>query len=213
MNENTKRVREKDFNKWTKKDLCYSSMEVKELTDISLRTLRYRIKEVHELVGKIDNIFYQKNDDWVIHQSMVHHFLRKTKRKKVANVYQIDWKTFVTWIPEINYSKEYHSQIIRLIMDIFPNNLFLPVIETTEKGINHVHILSDLDERTLIKSVKKVMTNYWTFWECRIDVEPIRDKILSVNYILKDKMAFKTIYKRNRLLESVINKYQDEKFY
>lgn len=211
MNESVKKDIEKFYKK--RKPITYNKNEIKEIAGISLRTYKYRIKELKQKYEGIPNLFEMKKNEWRVHQDLIHHFFRKTKKKKVTSVYQINWKTFITWVPGDNFSEDYHSHLIKKVIDAFPGGLFLPVIEKTEAGVNHVHMICDLDEVTIGgNKINKLLKDYWEWWECRIEVEPIEDIVKAVNYTLKDKMAVKSIIKNERLLTKILNRYENEKF-
>ncbi len=199
------------FYKEQKKVITYSGKEVRELTGISLRTFRYRIEELKRFKG-IENYLEKRKNQWVIHQDLIHHFFHKTKRKEATNVYQIDWKTFITWAPGTDYPKEYHSHIIRQVINKFPNGLFLPVIEETDKGVNHVHMICDVDDVIMEKKIKEILEDYWHWWDYRLEVEPIQDVVLAVNYITKDQLAAKSVMKNEELITKILKQYENEKF-
>lgn len=193
-----------------KKSITYSGKEVRIITGISLRTFRYRIEELREQYAGIGNLLELKKDGWIIHQDMVHHFFRKTKKRKIDNVYQVDWKTIITWAPSTDFPKEYHTHLIRQVMEAFPEGLFLPVIEQTESGVNHVHMLCTIDQVTIGNGIKDILKEYWDWWDYRIEIEPIQDVVLAVNYVLKDQLAVKSIIRNEALKTKILNRYKNE---
>jgi hypothetical protein len=211
MDEQSKTQLDKVYRE-KKKVITYSGKEVREITGISLRTFRYRMEELKKQFEGVGNLLELKKNKWVIHQDLVHHFFRKTNKKKVSSVYQINWKSFITWVPASNFPKEYHTHLIREVMKSFPNGLFLPVIEQTENGVNHVHMISNEDAATIESEIVKILKDYWHFWEYRLEVDSIKDIVLTVNYVLKDELAVKSIIKNEELITKILNRYENEKF-
>jgi hypothetical protein len=191
-----------------KHKVLYTTTEIMELTGISLRTLRYRISELRKKYKDGNTLLYKKDRHWVIDSHLAYYFFPRThKRKEPETLYDIDWKSFITWIPSGKYDKDYHSQLIKEAIELYPSGVFLPVIEETLNGINHVHMISDLDVSTLGKKIEKMLGEYWHFWEYRLEMEPILDKGSVINYLLKNEMDVKSIGKNKNIINQILKKY------
>ncbi len=192
-----------------KKQMYYSTSEVIAMTGISLRTLKYRIKEYYGISSKMKKV----NRKWQIHHDLISYFLPKSKRKNIKTVYDIEWKSFITWAPKDHYAEEYHVALIKQIIGKYPSGLFLPVIEKNKRGVNHVHMISNLEPTLIEKSIRDLLNECWSFWDFRLEVDSVQDKVLVVNYTLKDSYAVESITKDDKIITKILNQYENEKIY
>lgn len=161
----------------------YTTSEVMLKTGICLRTLRYRISKLKIKYKNIPTLLYKKDERWYIHRQILHEFVPKIRRSKT--LFNQNWKTFITWIMLDGYDDEYHIQLTKEIKQAFPMGNFDFVIEKTKKGMNHVHMVSDLERNDITPKVKKIVHNYIPEREYRLQIETIRCAALTRNYMNK----------------------------
>lgn len=102
-----------------------------KLTNLKIRQLKKRIKEVNKL-GLDSNLLYKKNNgQWSIHYSIIYLFqLKRNKNTKL--------RTELTINLEDNYDKDYYTQIAKDIAKLDKRELMF-VIEDNYKDENHIH--------------------------------------------------------------------------
>lgn len=171
------------YSERKKKDY-YSCSDVMEITGISERTLRYRLKELAELYKDVPSLINKKNRKWRIHANLVDQFLPKYE-PRVYTLANYDWKSVTTWITVDNYDEAYHRQLIYEVEQAYPDNTFHCVIEKTKKGINHVHIVSDAPSDKLYSGVTATLNQYIEPSRYRYEVEDIRNKPQIIRYLKK----------------------------
>ncbi|MBZ9630536.1 hypothetical protein LB465_07065 [Salegentibacter sp. LM13S] len=169
-----------------KRTRYYSTTQIIDMVGICKRTMRSRIKLLKEKFKNVPSKLYKENNKWYIERSIVHLFLPKYK-SRTSTVYNQNWQTFITWITKDAYDKEYHYRLIAEVQYQFPEGKFMWVIEQTENGVNHVHMVSDLPTKDIQKTINAVLNRYIPATEYRLEVAPIRNKINVIDYMLKDR--------------------------
>lgn len=169
-----------------KRTRYYSTTQVIEMVGICKRTMRSRIKELKEKYKNIPSKLYMKDNKWYVERSIVHLFLPKYK-SRISTVYNQNWQSFITWITKDAYDKEYHYRLIAEVQYQFPEGRFMWVIEQTNNGVNHAHLVSDLSPEDMQKTIHSVLNRYIPATEFRLEVAPIRDRINVIDYMLKDR--------------------------
>lgn len=189
---------------------CYNSDDLVKITGISERTLRYRISQMHETLGDSNSTMFKIDGNWHCHYTVAYHFLPKYKSRNVT-LYNLPWKNFITWVPKNDYDLEYHNQLIDMVQTHFSDSPLLSSIEKTERGINHVHMVSTLDLNILNSVITGILNEYIQPKNYRLEIEPIRDKISTINYVLKETYDIKSIIKNQSLIIKNLKLKQNEK--
>ncbi|UJH90942.1 hypothetical protein LZ575_19980 [Antarcticibacterium sp. 1MA-6-2] len=161
----------------------YTSTEVMTKLGICLRTFRYRIAKLRIKYANVPSLLYKKDNKWYIHRQLLQEFVPIKRRTKT--LFNKDWNTLVTWITRENYDGEYHVQLATEIKEAFPNGNFDYVIEQTKGGINHTHLVSDLSVQELKKPVDEIINNYIPKTDYRLQVEKVKSRALTRNYMDK----------------------------
>jgi len=154
----------------------YDTTKVLEMVGTCKRTMRSRIKQLKEKFKNLPSKLYMEDDKWNIERSIIYLFLPKYK-PKINTVYNQDWQSFITWVPKDAFDKDYHYRLIAEVQYQFPEGKFMWVMEQTDNGVNHVHMVSDLNHKDLKIGIDSVINRYIPVNEYRLEVEPIRDKI------------------------------------
>ena len=183
MNSNTKKQLE-DFYGNKKLKEYYSSNRIMELTGISERTFRYRIKELAEQYKDIPSLLHKKNRKWKIHYSLVDAFQSKYQPREFT-LYNLNWKSFITWNTKDNYPEEYHQELIKEVMDAYSDANFFSAIEKTKKGINHVHLVCDLSPDTITDKIDVILQKYIGKKGYVLEITEVIKKSQSINYLKK----------------------------
>ena len=131
MNTHTKKQLE-DFYGNKKLKEYYSSNRIMELTGISERTFRYRVKELAEQYKGVPSLLHKKDRKWRIHYSLVDAFQSKYVPREFT-LHNLSWKSFITWNTKDNYPEEYHHQLIKEVIVEFSDEL-VEVLDYIEKG-------------------------------------------------------------------------------
>lgn len=184
-----KEISEKPLHKYfneLKMKIYFSSTDIMNMTGISLRTLRYRIAELKIKYKGVKSLMFQKGNKWNIHNDIVGEFLPKYE-PRWKNLYHINWQSFITWITLNNYDMDYHKQLADELAFKNPGIRFYYVLEQTESGKYHAHLLSTGETKEIKKSLKKILDEYIPYFEYRTEVSEVRNKVMAINYLQKEK--------------------------
>ncbi len=182
---NAEKLLHKYFNE-LKMKIYFSSTDVMKITGISLRTLRYRIAELKVKYQGVKSLLFQKGNKWQIHNDIVGEFLPKYE-PRWKNLYNINWKSFITWSTLNNYDMAYHRQLADDLALKNPGIRFYYVLERTENGKYHAHLLSTGDTKDIDKSLRKILSDYIPYFEYRLEVSDVRNKVMAINYLQKEQ--------------------------
>ncbi|UAY52746.1 hypothetical protein [Ferruginibacter albus] len=164
--------------------IYYNLTQLIEITGLSPRMLKYRMKENIVKYKNIPSLLYKSGKQWRIHASIIKDFLPKRRRKK-NSILTYEWKTFATWILKDNYTADYHLELIQQIQQLIQPFKIHFTIEKSKRGIFHVHFLSDVDKSSLIVAIKQILEKYLTKNEYRVEVNEINNKYSALHYIRK----------------------------
>lgn len=156
----------------------YTTKQIKELTGIRERTLRYRLKALQPYSNNM--IKKGINEELLIHKSLIRDFIPKYKTKTATNIR--DMKTFGTWAMRDNYDVDYHTTLINEVENEGVEVLY-SVIEKTKQGINHLHFISSSSADDVFTITQKVLNQYLDRYQ--LDVQDIDNQILVYNYLRK----------------------------
>ncbi len=175
----------KYFNE-LKMKIYFSSTDVMNMTGISLRTLRYRIAELKIKYKGVTSLMFQKGNRWQIHNNIVGEFLPKYE-PRWKNLYNINWQSFITWITLNDYDMDYHRQLADDLAAKHPGIRFYYVLERTDNGKYHAHLLSTGDVKVIEESLRGILSDYIPYFEYRMEVSEVRNKVMAINYLQKEK--------------------------
>lgn len=161
----------------------YTTNEVMEKMGISLRTLRYRLKELKVKYEDVPALLYKKDNVWFIHRQLIGEFIPKIRRRKT--IYNKVWTTLITWAMIDAYDNEYHHQLAAEIKNSIPDGNFDYVIEQTKKGVNHVHMVTDKNYNEVNLTINEIISRYIPKSDYRISIEKINCGALTRNYMNK----------------------------
>lgn len=162
----------------------YTTNDVMNLTGISERTMRYRLNELSIKYENVPSLIFKNKRKWKIHSNLLEFFLPKYA-PRVLTLSNYNWKTFATWVPLYNHPIEYHEELINDVKIMHPGGKFHYVIEKTKHGINHLHLVSDVERENLDKTIKEIIFKYIPNNECRVLTEDINRKTLTIQYMQK----------------------------
>lgn len=183
MKENSKVIINKINS--NRSQIYYKLQDLKELTGLSDRSLKYRMKTVSEKYSNMPSLLRKEGRAWNIHNTILVEFLPKY-RKSQTSIYNHPWKTFLTWNMADNYDTKYHNQLIRELKDFLPNANIAFVIEADTRGYNHLHAMLDIERDEVEVEVKKVLNRYLIASQYRCQVEKINNTIVTVQYLKKN---------------------------
>lgn len=163
----------------------YTLTELKFITGMSLRSLKYRMKDIKEKYNNVPMLLHKVGKYWQIHYTLVEEFKPKYVMT-YSKLFDHHWSSLCTWNPLYNYDIDYHIELIHEIKNEAPNNSFAYVIEQDQRNNNHTHLISDLSMEKLDEIVKKVLTIYIENpKEIQIKTETINNRHNVVTYLMK----------------------------
>lgn len=123
-----------------------------KLTELELRQLKSRVKQVAEKINNT-NLITKVSNKWKIHISIINLFQRERKRGQKYN-------TEVTIHLETGYDKLYYTQLAKDIYNEKPGKNFCYSIEKDINNSFHLHIATQLTKRQITSSIKKIEKKY-----------------------------------------------------
>jgi hypothetical protein len=179
----------------------YSLSELTHVTGMSIRSLKYRMKEIKNKFHSIPYLISKQGKQWRIHYTMVDLFKPKYKMS-YSKLYDHHWSTMTTWNPKYNYDVEYHLEIISEVKVYLPDYSVAFVVEKDGRNINHSHIISDAPKELFDKVVKAVLNQYIeTQSEYRIQTESINNQHAIVTYLQKASVVKGIMNNNNKNLK------------
>jgi hypothetical protein len=167
-----------------KRKKYYSTEEIKALSGISERTLRYRLKELAKRYEAVPSLLLKKNRKWQIHYTVVDEFMPKYE-PRTYTLSNYPWKSFITWCMVDDFDEQYHLYLIMEVEKALPENAFYFTIEKTKKNVNHVHMISDAESETIKNKVTEILNQYLQPIHYRLLVENIINRSQIISYLKK----------------------------
>ena len=165
-------------------NIYYKLNQLKELTGLSTRMLKYRMLKVKKKYSGRAELLNKEGKSWRIHYSLINEFMPVNKLKN--NPVSLDnWKCFGTWNPFKNYDVEYHYQLIKEIKEQLPQHKVKYAIEHDNRGHNHTHFICEASTSYTKKIVENVISKYFTWYEIVHQVGDINNKFSSMRYLTK----------------------------
>ncbi len=162
----------------------YNLKELQEICGLKYRQLVNRVKEVQNKYHENDSRIFKKSNQWVIHKSLIKQFNRKRKPN-------VKYNFMITISPSPNNHYDHDGwrfivlQLHKKFKVINPESVTRYSIEKTENFMNHVHILTTLNNKTILNKIldKDYYTKNGNIMS--IDIEPVWDQKGAVDYIQK----------------------------
>lgn len=168
----------------TRAKIFYQLNQLEDITGMSPRALKYRMKIVKEKYANVPSLLYRTNKAWQIHYTLVDEFMSKYK-KKVTTITNHKWETMVTWNTKDNYDVNYHIQLIKEINQELPSVNIGYVIEIDGRGFNHLHALTDGYKDNVEVAVVGVLDKYINKNQYHHQVEKINNIGSATSYLKK----------------------------
>jgi hypothetical protein len=173
----------------TRLKIYFSLSELKEITGLSIRALKYRMLKIKLKYEGVPSLLYKKCRTWNIHYTVIKEFFPQYNTK-VKTLYTYDWVSMATWNPLFNYDINYHLELVNQIKSKLPNHTISYAVEIDNRGVNHTHLISDADTKDLDNAVTSTIREYIENpYECRIEIEPIQNKYSAVEYLKKAPLS------------------------
>ena len=164
--------------------IYYQLNQLQTITGMSIRSLKYRMKEVKKKYLDIPTLLNRDSNKWQIHYTIINEFMPIYK-KKHTNIMNHRWETLLTWNMLDSYDVKYHQQLISEVKDELPAVNIGYVIELDGRGVNHIHALTDGCKDEVEVAVASVLEKYIGTTQYRWQVEKINNHSSVTNYLLK----------------------------
>lgn len=164
--------------------IYYQLNQLEEITGLSTRTLKYRMKLVSKKYANIPNLLQKKGRAWQIHYTIIDEFMPIYAKPKTT-ISNHKWETFITWNTKDNYDIKYHIQLITEVKDKLPSCNIAYVIETDQRGYNHLHALADGFNDEVKEAVNNVIEKYVSKSDYRLQIEKINNRTSVTSYLKK----------------------------
>jgi hypothetical protein len=171
--------------------IYFNLAELGPITGLSIRMLKYRMKDVKKRYENVPSLLSKVNREWQIHYSIIDEFQPKYNLH-TKTIYTLNWKTFTTWSPKFSYDSDFHEVLLSEIKQHLENKIFMYSVEKDERGFNHIHFVSDAEKNELHKAIEKTLSSYSynnMMKEFQIEVAPIQNKYCSIEYLRKAPVA------------------------
>lgn len=162
----------------------YQLNQLEEITGLSPRTLKYRMKSVSKKYANMPNLLMRNGRAWQIHYTIIDEFM-PIYTKSQTTLLNHKWETLVTWNMKDNYDVKYHTQLINEVKEKLPTFNIAYVIEKDGRGFNHVHALADGFNDEVTIAVSDVMGKYVSKSDYRLQIEQINNISSAIIYLQK----------------------------
>lgn len=164
--------------------IYYQLNQLQELTGMSIRSLKYRMKVVKDKYSNMPNLLKRDSRAWLIHYTLIDEFMPKNK-KRTTTIYNHKWETMVTWNTKDSYDVNYHEQLVKEVKQELPSVNVGYVVEVDGRGINHLHALTDGSKDEVVVAVTGVLNKYLDSNHYHYQVEKINNHGSITNYLQK----------------------------
>jgi hypothetical protein len=173
-----------EINK-TRIKIYYNLNELKDITGLKTRALKYRMSEVKRKYADIPHLLRKESRSWKIHYTLIIEFLPKYS-PTTKTIYNENWTSTSTWNPKNNYSIDYHRQLVVEVKAQLKEHKIAYTIETDKRGVHHVHLMSTARTSDLANAVESVLGQYLDLKkECMILTSNIQNKYSLFEYLKK----------------------------
>lgn len=164
--------------------IYYQLNQLEELTGLSSRALKYKMKVVKEKYANMPNLLHRTGKSWQIHFTLIGEFFSKYKKEKTV-ISNHPWETIITWNLVDNYDVDYHIQLINEVKEQLPSVNIGYVVEVDGRGINHLHAITDGYKDNIKDVVVGVLNKYIASNLYRPEVEKINNIGSVTSYLRK----------------------------
>ncbi len=182
MNEQCKQIINKINDNRAK--IYYQLNQLEQITGMSTRSLKYRMKEVKIKYNNIPSLLYRVGRAWQIHYTIINEFFPKYKKKQTT-INNHKWETMLTWNTKDSYDVNYHVQLIKEIKQELPSVNIGYVVESDGRGVNHLHAITDGYKDEVEVAVVGVLNKYIESSLYRNKVEEINSNSSTTSYLKK----------------------------
>lgn len=165
--------------------IYYQLNQLESITGMSPRSLKYRMKIVKEKYKDMPSLLRRTGRAWEIHYTLIDQFLPKYKKNQ-TNIFNHKWETLVTWNTLDNYDVLYHIQLIKEVKEQLPSANIAYVVEKDERGVNHIHAITDEFKGNVEVAVAKVLGKYIAKKDFRSQIEKINNNTSITSYLRKN---------------------------
>lgn len=164
--------------------IYYQLNQLQEMTGMSERSLKYRMKIIKEKYVTIPTLLHRTGRAWQIHYTIINEFMPKYKKSQTI-ISNHRWETLLTWNTKDNYDVKYHTQLINEVKENLPSVNIGYVIETDGRGFNHVHAVTDGYKESVEKAVDLILSKYIDRSQYRCQIEKINNNGSIISYLKK----------------------------
>ncbi|WP_291147045.1 hypothetical protein [Flavobacterium sp. UBA7680] len=164
--------------------IYYQLNQLEEITGMSPRTLKYRMKLVKEKYSNIPSLLKRNGKAWQIHYTLIDEFLPKYNKKQ-SNLTNHKWETIMTWNTKDSYDINYHVQLIKEVKQKLPSVNIGYVIETDGRGVSHLHAITDGFKDNVEIAVSGILNKYIDSGQYRCQIEKINNYGSITSYLKK----------------------------
>jgi hypothetical protein len=182
MEENTKQIINNINGNRTK--IYYQLNQLEQITGLSKRSLKYRMKDVKVKYSDISSLLYRTGRAWQIHYTIIDEFMPKYAKKQTT-IDNHKWETLLTWNTKDAYDVNYHVQLINEVKRELPSVNIGYVVETDGRGVNHLHAITDGYKDSVEVALVGVLDKYIATSSYRYQVEQINNISSTTSYLKK----------------------------
>lgn len=165
--------------------IYYKLNQLQFLTGLSIRSLKYRMKDVKEKYNGMPILLNKVGRSWQIHYTLIPEFFPIYKKQQ-TNVLNHQWETITTWNMKDSYDIEYHNHLVSEVQKVIPDSNIAYVIEKDGRGVNHVHAIADKGIEEIEVAVVEILGRYLDKKDYRLQVQKINNISSTVGYMLKN---------------------------
>lgn len=168
----------------TRVKIYYQLNQLEDITGMSPRALKYRMKIVKEKYSNVPSLLYRTGKAWQIHYTLIDEFLPKYNKKQTT-VDNHKWETLISWNTKDNYDVNYHIQLINEVKQQIPTANIAYVVEVDGRGFNHIHAITDGYKENVEVATLNVLKKYLDYSQYRCQVEKINNYGSTTSYLKK----------------------------
>lgn len=165
--------------------IFYQLNQLEEMTGMSPRALKYRMKLVKEKYSGMPNLLFRNGRPWQIHYTLISEFMPRYKKAE-TNVTNHKWETLITWNMKDDYDVNYHIQLINEVKEQLPFVNIGYVVEIDDRGVNHLHAITDGYKDDVEVEVTGVLNKYLDSKLYRHQIEKINNRGSITRYLKKN---------------------------
>ncbi|MBC7523024.1 MAG: hypothetical protein H7239_01080 [Flavobacterium sp.] len=169
----------------TRSKIYYRLNQLNNMTGMSERSLKYRMKTIKEKYKDIPVLLNRSGREWEIHYTLIFEFLPKYKKNQ-TNIINHKWETCLSWNTKDSYDVKYHVQLINEVKEQLPSANIAYVVEQDQRGVNHIHAVTDEFKENVEVAVATVLEKYLAKKDYRSQIEKINNNSSITSYFRKN---------------------------